>query len=253
MRNIVAGNWKSNKLMKEGEELIAAINEGMPRLNKTDVILAPPAPYLGHYAANGSDASQVMLGAQQCSAHSSGAHTGEFTAEMLKSCGINHVIIGHSERRDRFGESFEVVRDKVNAAVAANLHVLLCCGEPLTVREEQGHFDLISKQLKDALQHISLDQMASITIAYEPVWAIGTGVTATADQAQEMHQFIREQLTSWYDSEIANATRILYGGSCKPTNAHEIFGQPDVNGGLIGGAALDAESFLALIAASEAS
>lgn len=253
MRNIVAGNWKSNKLLKEGEELIADINHGMPSLRKTDVIVAPPAPYLAHYAANGSKSSHVMLSAQQCSVNSTGAHTGEFTAEMLKSCGVNHVIIGHSERRDRFGETYEVVRNKVKEAVTADLHVLLCCGESLAVREEQGHFELIAEQLKDALMHIGPELMANITIAYEPIWAIGTGVTATADQAQEMHQFIRKQLTSSYDSKIAKATRILYGGSCKPSNADEIFGKPDVNGGLIGGAALDAESFLALISASEAS
>ena len=253
MRNIVAGNWKSNKLMSEGEELIAAINLGMPSLHKTEVIVAPPAPYLGHYASNQSNASKVMLGAQQCSAQSNGAHTGEFTAEMLKSCGVNHVIIGHSERRDRFGETNEVIRDKVKEAISANLHVLLCCGESLEVREEKRHFELISKQLKDALQQIASGQMANITVAYEPVWAIGTGVTATADQAQEMHKFIREQLATWYDAKIASETRILYGGSCKPSNADEIFSQPDVNGGLIGGAALDANSFLALIAASEAS
>ena len=253
MRNIVAGNWKSNKLMKEGAELMDAINKGLPRLQKTEVIVAPPAPFLAHYASILDHTSQIQLSAQQCSANPSGAHTGEFTAEMLRSCGINTVIIGHSERRDRFGENFDVVREKVEQAVAANLHVLLCCGEPLEVRETHGHFELIAKQLKDALLEISIEQMQRITIAYEPVWAIGTGVTASADQAQEMHHFIRKQLTNWYSPEVAGSTRILYGGSCKPSNAAEIFGQPDVNGGLIGGAALDAESFISLITASEAS
>jgi triosephosphate isomerase len=178
---------------------------------------------------------------------------GEYTAEMLHSSGVTHVIIGHSERRDRFGESFEVVRSKVNQAIGASLHVLLCCGESLEVRESEEHFELISKQLKDALADVDSAKMANITIAYEPVWAIGTGVTASADQAQEMHRFIREQLGNWFNPQVASTTRILYGGSCKPSNAAEIFGQPDVNGGLIGGAALEASSFLSLVAASEAS
>jgi triosephosphate isomerase len=172
---------------------------------------------------------------------------------MLHSAGVTHVIIGHSERRDRFGESFEVVRSKVNQAIGASLHVLLCCGESLEVRESEEHFNLISNQLKDALADVDSAKMASITIAYEPVWAIGTGVTASADQAQEMHRFIREQLGNWFNPQVASTTRILYGGSCKPSNAAEIFGQPDVNGGLIGGAALEASSFLSLVAASEAS
>ena len=162
--------------MKEGAELMDAINKGLPRLQKTEVIVAPPAPFLAHYASKLDHTSQIQLSAQQCSANPSGAHTGEFTAEMLRSCGINTVIIGHSERRDRFGENFDVVREKVEQAVAANLHVLLCCGEPLEVRETHGHFELIAKQLKDALLEISIEQMQRITIAYEPVWAIGTGV-----------------------------------------------------------------------------
>ncbi len=252
MRNIVAGNWKSNKLMNEGIELMDAIIKGLPTLHKTEVIVAPPSPYLAQFSAQ-YRADSVHLSAQQCSEHDHGAHTGEYTAKMLHSTGVTHVIIGHSERRDRFGESFEAVRSKVNQAVGASLHVLLCCGESLAVRESEGHFDLISTQLKDALADIDAAKMANVTIAYEPVWAIGTGVTASADQAQEMHRFIREQLGQWYNSQVASTTRILYGGSCKPSNAAEIFGQPDVNGGLIGGAALEASSFLALIAASEAS
>jgi triosephosphate isomerase len=252
MRNIVAGNWKSNKLMNEGIELMDAITKGLPTLHKTEVIVAPPAPYLAQFSAQ-YKGNAVHLSAQQCSEHGYGAHTGEYTAEMLRSSGVTHVIIGHSERRDRFGESFEVVRSKVNQAIGASLHVLLCCGESLEVRESEEHFELISKQLKDALADVDSAKMANITIAYEPVWAIGTGVTASADQAQEMHQFIREQLGNWFNPQVASTTRILYGGSCKPSNAAEIFGQPDVNGGLIGGAALEASSFLSLVAASEAS
>ncbi|MDA9852427.1 triose-phosphate isomerase [bacterium] len=252
MRNIVAGNWKSNKLMNEGIELMDAITKGLPTLHKTEVIVAPPAPYLAQFSAQ-YKGNAVHLSAQQCSEHGHGAHTGEYTAEMLRSSGVTHVIIGHSERRDRFGESFEVVQSKVNQAIGASLHVLLCCGEPLEVRESEEHFELISKQLKDALADVDSAKMANITIAYEPVWAIGTGVTASADQAQEMHQFIREQLGNWFNPQVASTTRILYGGSCKPSNAAEIFGQPDVNGGLIGGAALEASSFLSLVAASEAS
>ena len=252
MRNIVAGNWKSNKLMNEGIELMDAITKGLPTLHKTEVIVAPPAPYLAQFSTRYKGHS-VHLSAQQCSEQGQGAHTGEYTAEMLHSSGGTHVIVGHSERRDRFGESFAAVRSKVNQAIVANLHVLLCCGESLAVRESEEHFDLISRQLKDALADVDSAKMANITIAYEPIWAIGTGVTATADQAQEMHHFIREQLGNWFNPQVASSTRILYGGSCKPSNAAEIFGQPDVNGGLIGGAALEASSFLSLVAASEAS
>tara|TARA_B100000768_G_scaffold62566_1_gene60631 strand:+ start:334 stop:1110 length:777 start_codon:yes stop_codon:yes gene_type:complete len=253
MRNIVAGNWKSNKLINEGQELINEIAKGLPSLDSTDVIIAPPTPYLAHYSRNFVATNGIQFAAQQCSANSMGAHTGEFTASMLTSCGIQHVIIGHSERRDRFGENLDVVRAKVNEAIAAGLHVLLCCGESLDVRESGNHFDLISTQLSDAFQQVKVAQMSQITVAYEPVWAIGTGVTASAEQAQEMHRFIRERIEEWYTVKTAESTRILYGGSCKPSNANEIFSQPDVNGGLIGGAALDAKSFLSLIEASETS
>lgn len=252
MRNIIAGNWKSNKLINEGQELIDALVKGISNLHATEVIIAPPAPYLAHYVDKYSASDSIHFAAQQCSSNPMGANTGEYTASMLKSCGVQHVIIGHSERRDRFGESYAVVQAKVNESIAEGLHVLLCCGEPLDVRESEGHFDLIAEQLKDALQEIKPEQMDKIIIAYEPVWAIGTGVTASAEQAQEMHRFIREKIQGWYSADIASATRILYGGSCKPSNADEIFSQTDVNGGLIGGAALDPGSFLALIKASEA-
>ena len=252
MRNIVAGNWKSNKLINEGQELIDALAKGISNLHATEVIVAPPAPYLAHYAHKYSASDSIHFAAQQCSSNPMGANTGEYTASMLKSCGVAHVIIGHSERRDRFGESYAVVQAKVNESIAEGLQVLLCCGEPLEVRESKGHFDLIAEQLKDALQAVNAEQMNKIIIAYEPVWAIGTGVTASSEQAQEMHRFIRDRIQEWYSADIANTTRILYGGSCKPSNADEIFNQPDVNGGLIGGAALDAKSFIALIKASEA-
>lgn len=250
MKNIVAGNWKSNKLMPEALELMNEVESGLGALANTEVIVAPPSPYLATLVERGQ--GDLAIAAQQCSAEGMGAHTGEYTASMLISAGVKWVIIGHSERRERFGESDDVVRRKLEGALAAGLSVLLCCGESLDHRESGSHFSWVESQLEDALQNVTAEAFSQVVIAYEPIWAIGTGKTATSDQAQEMHAFIRGWITDRYSAEQASECRILYGGSCKPSNAEEIFAQPDVNGGLIGGAALKAEDFLAIVRAAEA-
>ena len=248
MKNIVAGNWKSNKLMNEALELMAGLNSGLPALLHTDVLIAPPSPYLSRLA---QVESNMKLAAQTCSASSMGAHTGEHTAAMLTSIGVHAVLVGHSERREAYGESNEVVQAKVSQAIESGMQVILCCGEPLEHRESGSHYEWVESQLRHALNSVAQATMNQVVIAYEPIWAIGTGKTASSDQAQEMHAFIRNLLADLYNQHTATHCQILYGGSCKPSNALEIFSQPDVNGGLIGGAALDATSFLAIVAASE--
>jgi triosephosphate isomerase len=249
MKNIVAGNWKSNKLMHEALELMHEVKSGTKSELSTEVIIAPPAPYLRALAQEAGEVLQIA--SQQCSATGSGAFTGEFTADMLASCDVKWVIIGHSERREGYGETDDAVRNKLHAALEAGLRVLLCCGESLEVRESGTHFDWVQGQLSHALEGLSQASMDGVVIAYEPIWAIGTGKTATSAQAQEMHAFIRNWLTERFDATTAQNCRILYGGSCKPSNADELFAQPDVNGGLIGGASLNASDFLAIVAAAE--
>lgn len=259
MRKIVAGNWKSQKLMDEGQQLMNALLEGLSKRTPSDtrVIIAPPAPFIGAYAIQlqkeGHQAN-LELAAQQCSAHDFGAHTGEFTASMIQSAGATSVIIGHSERRDRFGETDEVVRAKLNQAVAHGLTCILCCGEQLDKRQAGMEKEVVEGQLNSALSDVTDEQVKKqIVIAYEPVWAIGTGETATARQAQDMHAYIRSFISERFGSEVAEQVPILYGGSCKPGNAADIFAELDVDGGLIGGAALHADDFLAIIDASDAS
>ena len=226
-------------------EVKSSVNDGL----STEVIIAPPAPYLSTLVNEAGPVLQIA--SQQCSATGSGAYTGEYTADMLASCDVKWVIIGHSERREGYGETDEAVRNKLHAALEAGLRVLLCCGESLEVRESGSHFDWVQGQLSHALEGLSQASMDGVVIAYEPIWAIGTGKTATSGQAQEMHAFIRNWLTERFDATTAQNCRILYGGSCKPSNADELFAQPDVNGGLIGGASLNASDFLAIVAAAE--
>lgn len=256
MRKIVAGNWKSQKLMDEGRELIGAIEQGLKNLvGNTEVVVAPPAPYLAAYASilNAGGERKLSLAGQTCSAHGPGAHTGEFTAEMLASAGVQQVIIGHSERRERFGETDEIVQAKVAAGLAVGLQVIFCCGEPLDVRKKGEENAWVEGQIRSALTGISPEiANKNLVVAYEPIWAIGTGETASAAQAQDMHAFIRSILGDIFNAEIGAQIPILYGGSCKPSNAAELFAGADVNGGLIGGASLNAQDFLAIIAASDA-
>ncbi|WMX16097.1 MULTISPECIES: triose-phosphate isomerase [unclassified Aureispira] len=247
---IVAGNWKMNKNLIEAFSLASEILAKAKKMsNKVEIVLAPPAPYLHTINSMSKDIAHVNIAAQNCHYEPKGAYTGEISAEMLASMNLTYVILGHSERRKFFQEDHEVLAKKVDAAIRAGVKVIFCCGEPLEEREANQQENFVLKQLKESLFHLSQDAMKQVVIAYEPIWAIGTGKTASPAQAQEMHQFIRHQISEHYTAELANACSILYGGSCKPSNAAELFAQKDVDGGLVGGASLQSEDFLQIIQA----
>ncbi len=237
-----------NKTFNEADDLV---NELMEKLESTEldpntlVIVCPPFPYL-EMTSDYSDDSYFMVGAQNVSDQESGAYTGEVSAAMLESMEIDYCIVGHSERRAYYGETDEIVARKVDQLLKHNLRPIVCCGEVLEEREGNRQFDVVKKQITDGLFHLSADEFSNVVIAYEPVWAIGTGKTATPEQAQEIHAFIRGLIAEKYGKEIADETSILYGGSCKPSNAKELFANPDVDGGLIGGASLKAEDFMGI-------
>ncbi len=245
---IVAGNWKMNKTFDEAEELIDSIIGYMDEneLGNKAVIVCPPAPYL-ELATDLSTESELLVGAQNISNFESGAYTGEMSAPMLASMDVDFCIIGHSERRKYFNESNELLAQKVNAALKYKISPIFCCGELLPEREAGNHFEVVKRQLHDSVFHLSKGDFINLVIAYEPVWAIGTGVNASPAQAQEMHAFIRQLIAGKYDKETAENISILYGGSCNSKNAKELFANPDVDGGLIGGASLDAEEFIKII------
>ena len=243
----VAGNWKSNKSFNEAKEFANAMASMPAPPEGVEVMVAPPAPYL---AALGEMGWPCILGAQNVSATGPGAQTGEFTAEMLKDCSVSDVIVGHSERRDGHGDTDEIVAEKVNRVLEARLRVVFCCGESLQDRQTDVHFDKVLRQMESAILHLPVDVMDRVVVAYEPIWAIGTGLTATAEQAQEMHAAIRGWLREAFAENVAANIPLLYGGSCKPGNADELFACPDVDGGLIGGAALDPASFRDIIDAA---
>ncbi|MEQ9466969.1 MAG: triose-phosphate isomerase [Ekhidna sp.] len=250
-KQIVAGNWKMNCTLPEGKKLASEVIHMVEDEvnNNAEVVLIPPFIHLtGIFNLIGSS-SKISLGAQNCHQSQSGAYTGEVSAAMLVSCGATYVILGHSERREFFGETDELLAEKVSFALENNLTPIFCCGERLEVREAGDHESLVDTQVEKALFGLSEDQIRKVVIAYEPVWAIGTGKTASAEQAQEMHAFIREQLSAKYSREVADSISILYGGSVKPENAKEIFSQPDVDGGLIGGASLKSRDFTNIIKA----
>ena len=228
-------------------EGIALVNEVLAKLptdNNTHVVFAPSFVYLHKVAKMCANTSKVVAAAQDCSANEKGAFTGEVSASMLASCGARYVVLGHSERRANFAESNEILKTKVGQAFRNDLKVIFCCGESLSQRESGVHFDWIKAQISESLFHLSPEEFKNIVIAYEPIWAIGTGVTASTDQAQEMHAFIRNILVEQYGNEVALSTSILYGGSCKPSNAKELFASQDIDGGLIGGASLNAADFV---------
>ncbi|MBO4773233.1 MAG: triose-phosphate isomerase [Bacteroidales bacterium] len=252
MKNkIVAGNWKMNKTFPEAEELLVAIAEGLDDMElETDVIICPPYPYL-EMAADVSEESNFTVGAQNVSYAEKGAYTGEVSAAMLKSAGVDTCIVGHSERRAYFKETDEELAKKVDLLLANDLVPIFCVGETLEEREKGTHWDKIGNQLKNSLFHLNKEDISKVIVAYEPVWAIGTGKTATPQQAQEVHAFIRRKLEEKYGTETAYNIYILYGGSCNPKNALELFSCPDVDGGLIGGASLNAEDFIAIVNAAE--
>jgi len=249
MRNkIVAGNWKMNKTLKEGIELANEVNNLVSKSNNKSVVVILGTPFIHLAEVNKIiDPEFISIAAQNCSSEPGGAYTGEISAEMIQSTGAKYVIIGHSERRAYFGEEEQILNKKVNLAMAENLIPIFCCGERLEERENGIHFDVVKNQLDKGLFDLGESEFRKIIIAYEPVWAIGTGVNATPDQAQEMHRFIRNLIAERYGNEIAESISILYGGSCKPSNAKELFANPDVDGGLIGGASLKADDFFAII------
>lgn len=248
-KKIVAGNWKMNKQLFEGKQLITDILMQSSLPEGVTVVVAPPFTQLELAASQLKEKSGFYLAAQNCHQEPSGAYTGEISAGMLKGVGVEYVILGHSERRQYFGETDAQLAAKVNAALKEGLEVIFCVGEPLEVRDADSQNEFVQTQIENALFHLSDLAFEHITIAYEPIWAIGTGRTATAAQAQDMHAFIRNVIAGKYGAAVADNTSVLYGGSCKPSNAAELFACPDVDGGLIGGASLDAKEFSAIIAA----
>ncbi len=248
-KNIVAGNWKMNTTLQEGVALAKEINEALKGVEtKCDVVIATPFTHLVP-VVEAVDAARIGVGAENCADKAEGAFTGEVSAKMVASTGAQYVILGHSERRAYYHETPEILKEKVLLALENNLTPIFCVGEVLEEREAEKHFEVVAAQVKESLFNLSAEDFAKIVIAYEPVWAIGTGKTATAEQAQEIHAFIRQTIAEKYGEVIADNTSILYGGSCKPSNAGELFAKPDVDGGLIGGAALKADSFMGIITA----
>ena len=246
-KNIVAGNWKMNKSLAEGVQLAKDVNVAVETAGvlQCDVVIAPPFLHLTEISK--VVGNKVSVSAQNCAAEASGAFTGEVSAAMLQSAGIPYVIIGHSERRTYYGETDAILAKKVIQALANGLKPIFCIGEELSQRDSGKHFDVVRQQIEDGLFHLSADDFSKLVIAYEPVWAIGTGRTATTEQAQEMHAFIRKMIAGKYGKEIANDTTIQYGGSCNENNARELFACPDIDGGLIGGASLVAEKFIKIV------
>ncbi|MDE6485385.1 MAG: triose-phosphate isomerase [Duncaniella sp.] len=248
-KNIVAGNWKMNTTVPEGVKLAKDVNKALEGKDvNCDVIICVPFTHLVP-VNDVIDADKLGLGAENCADHRSGAYTGEVSAPMVASTGAKYVILGHSERRQYYGETSETLKEKVALALENGLTPIFCIGEVLEQREDGSYLDVVKKQIEDALFNLSAEDFSKLILAYEPVWAIGTGKTATDDQAQEMHAFIRKTIEDKYGKEVAENTSILYGGSCKPSNAKALFAKPDVDGGLIGGASLDAESFMGIVTA----
>ena len=247
-KHIVAGNWKMNNTFNEADDLLNSIMEQLeekelPR--DTQVIVCPPFPFLEMTSDYAND-SYFMVGAQNVSDQEKGAYTGEVSAAMLESMEIDYCIVGHSERRAYYGETNKTVAAKVDQLLKHGLKPIVCVGEVLEEREANRQFEVVKQQVEEGLFHLDAEQLQQVVIAYEPVWAIGTGKTATPEQAQEIHHYIRTLLAQKYGDAVADEISILYGGSCKPSNARELFACPDIDGGLIGGASLKADDFLAI-------
>lgn len=247
-KQIAAANWKMNLTLQQGEELLDTLLSKTYSLSGSrQVVFAVPAPYLAMAQAKVKDVQHVFIAAQNCYSKKSGAYTGEVSVEMLTSLGVDHVVLGHSERREYFAESNKFLADKVDIALEYRITPIFCCGEPLGIREAGTQNEYVAKQLEESLFHLDEEAIQKAVIAYEPIWAIGTGKTATSAQAQEMHAYLRQVFASKYGEAVAGNISILYGGSVKAANANEIFGQPDVDGGLVGGASLIADEFAAII------
>lgn len=248
-KKIVAGNWKMNNDYEEGlslfSEIVNMVHDEVT--GKQQVVVCSPFIHLHSLVQLAKGYSKISVGAQNAHQAESGAYTGEISAKMVHSTGAEYVILGHSERRQYFGETNELLAKKVDTALKNSLKPIFCIGETLQEREAKQHFDVIKKQLEEGVFHLDAIQFGQLVLAYEPVWAIGTGVTATSAQAQEVHAFIRKELAAKYGQEVADNTTILYGGSCNPKNAGELFAQPDIDGGLIGGASLKSRDFLDIV------
>jgi triosephosphate isomerase len=248
-KKIVAGNWKMNMDYNEGlalfSEVINMVKDEVT--GKQEVVVCSPFVHLHSLAQLAKSYHKVSIGAQNAHQAESGAYTGEISARMIKSVGAAYVILGHSERRQYFGESNELLAKKTDTALKNDLRPIFCIGETLQEREANQHFDVIKSQLAEGVFHLDETQFGKLVIAYEPVWAIGTGITATSDQAQEIHAFIRKEIAAKYNQDIADNMTILYGGSCNPKNAPELFAQPDIDGGLIGGASLKSRDFVDIV------
>jgi triosephosphate isomerase len=244
-KKIVAGNWKMNKTLQEGIELAKTINRQVED-NGVIIVLCTPFIHLTE-VRNAITKDSLYLGAQNCAEEASGAFTGEVSAAMIKSAGADYVIIGHSERRSYYHENDGTLNKKVKQALKNDLIPIFCCGEVLKERQSGAHMQVVRNQIENGLFDLPADDFGKAVIAYEPVWAIGTGVTATPAQAQEMHKFIRDLIAEKYGNQVAGNTSVLYGGSCKPSNAGELFANPDIDGGLIGGASLAAADFMGIV------
>jgi len=246
-KKIVAGNWKMNKNLQEGVALATELNQVLKaEKSNCDVVICTPFIHLATVSGI-IDHSVLGLGAENCADKASGAYTGEVSAEMVKSTGAEYVILGHSERREYYHETPEILKEKVDLALANGLKVIFCIGESLAQREANEQNAVVKAELEGSVFHLTAEQFANIVIAYEPIWAIGTGKTATSDQAEEIHAYIRSIIAGKYGQAVADSTSILYGGSCKASNAPELFAKPDIDGGLIGGASLKVADFKGII------
>ena len=248
-QKIVAGNWKMNNTISEGlkltSEIVNMVNDEV--IDDVKVILAPPFIHLTQVRELIKGADKIHLSAQNCNENSAGAYTGEISATMLSSIGAEYVVLGHSERREYFSETNQQLAKKVDIVLENELIPIFCCGESLEIRESGDYVNFVCEQIEESLFHLSANQFSKVVIAYEPIWAIGTGKTASSDQAQEMHAALRKYVANKYGEQIANDLSILYGGSCKPSNAQELFACEDVDGGLIGGASLKSRDFTDII------
>ena len=242
-KNIIAANWKMNLMRDEAISLFDGVDKGLSAHTETEIVIFPPSIYISDLISHDS---QIEVGAQNFFSEKKGAFTGEISPFQLKNLGCNYVLIGHSERRELFHESKESLSKKMRSALDANLKIIYCCGETLQEREEGSHLDKIQSQL-EILKSLTNDELNAISIAYEPIWAIGTGLTATPAQAEEMHAFIRRILIDSFSDELASQMCLLYGGSCNENNANELFNCPNIDGGLIGGASLKVDSFLKIV------
>ena len=246
-KNIVAGNWKMNLNREEGIKLVEEVISLVSSDNNVEVVFSPSFLYLHKVNKMCANDNLLQTASQNISHNESGAFTGEVSAQMVNSLNVKYTILGHSERREYFNETNIELKQKVDLSLKNNLEIIFCCGESLNQRESGVHFDWIKQQLTESVFHLTEKEFEKVVIAYEPIWAIGTGVTASSDQAEEIHQFVRNVIAEKYNENIAENTSILYGGSCNPTNAKELFSKKNIDGGLIGAASINAENFISII------